>query len=101
MKINEYPKIKFIALEIAYDNNRINHTCYEEQFLQAVSETVTLYGDNTLKRWENWLASLTKEQCETLGAGEEHEQIILVEDSLRVTGRDISKLCNKIFEIEC
>jgi hypothetical protein len=105
MIINKYPSIKFVALEIAYDNGVINRYTSIQNFLESTDEVLGADGvtDADLVRLEAYLSGLTQEQRVTLASGEEQD-VVAIEQCGPFGGPDNAPLCflfTEIFEICC
>jgi hypothetical protein len=106
-EINQYPNLKRVALEIAYDNGMINRFCTEELFLKSLDPIIgaegTYHAD--LVVWDEWLGTLTDEQIQIVAAGEQTEMEELMADAPEPVEahRDdasLGGLLNDIFEVE-
>lgn len=76
MLIDQCPAIRKAALNIAYDNGMVNRMNTEQQFMIGANEVLKEYTD--YMAIENFLATLTDEQLDTLCTGEEQEQVIIL-----------------------
>lgn len=70
-----FPYITLVAQMIYLDNGKINRTYGAESFLEDLDNILGAdgvdYGD--LQLLDNWLASLTVEERDTLASGEQSE----------------------------
>lgn len=97
-RIDNFPKMKEVALLIAYDNGMINREQNQWDFLNKVDEIIGADGvDLTdLQSIEDWLATLSNEQLIILAAGESDEMSALEATFQRP---ELLKIFNDIFEI--
>lgn len=94
-----FPNITKVALEIAYDNGKINRDEPVEVFYEKLED---LFGQDgvdyaDLKAMDDWIATLTEEQQNDLAAGEESDVIKIQQtapDPVKVEG-----FFNDVFEL--
>ena len=105
--IHQYPHIKRVALEIAYDNGMVNRFCTEEMFLKSLDPIIgaegTYHAD--LAVWDSWLSERTDDEIQIIACGESSEMDALMEgapDPVEAHHDDASLtgLLNDIFEAE-
>lgn len=94
-RIDRFPHIRSFALEIAYDNGMINVAHPEDCFLAECDAIMGADGmyDEDHARLDDWLATLSQDELETLAAGEETEMNTIRERCPR-GGPDNVPLCN-------
>lgn len=97
-RIDNFPKMKEVALLIAYDNGMINREQSQNDFLNKVDEIVGADGvDYTdLQLIEDWLVTLGNEQLIILAAGETEEMKALEATFSRP---ELLEIFNDIFEV--
>lgn len=97
MFIDNYPGLKRVALEIAYDNGMININEPENEFLESL-EWLAVFNNASLTRWSDFIEGLSQEQVEVLAAGEENEiEELLCASGLKY-GDILNSVLNMIFE---
>lgn len=97
-RIDNFPKMKEVALLIAYDNGMINREQNQNDFLNKVDEIVGADGVDRadLQLIEDWLVTLGNEQLIILAAGEHVEMVALQSTFSRP---ELLEIFNDIFEI--
>jgi hypothetical protein len=84
LKLDDYPSVKRVFLDIAYCNNMINREESEEELLSDASDFLnfrTRICAADLKILDEWLETLTEEEFEHLADGDEKEMIEVVSRS--------------------
>jgi hypothetical protein len=96
-RIDNFPKMKEVALLIAYDNGMINRDRNQWDFLNKVDEIIGADGVDyaDLQLIEDWLVTLGNEELTILAAGEHDEQAAL---SSRFVRPELLEIFNDIFE---
>lgn len=97
-RIDNFPKMKEVALLIAYDNGMINREQNQNDFLNKVDEIVGADGVDRadLQLIEDWLVTLGNEQLVVLAAGESEEMKALEATFSRP---ELLEIFNDIFEV--
>lgn len=74
-KIDSFPNIRHIAIEIAYDNGMVHRDSTEQDFINSTDVALGADGvyEADLRVLDEWIGTLTDEQKETLAVGEETE----------------------------
>lgn len=101
--IDTYPTLKKAALILAYDNG-VTHRMPEQVWLNNTDSVLGAEGVVTedLQKLENWCATLSEEQLETLVAGEHDECLELIQDCpTNSDGISLDKLFEDLFEMTC
>lgn len=75
MKIDKYPWIREVVLNIEYDIGGINIMRSEQDALEQAEESLFADGvdEYDVMQLDRWLGSLTKDQRETFAGGEQGE----------------------------
>lgn len=97
-RIDSFPKMKEVALLIAYDNGMINREQNQWDFLNKVDEIIGADGVDyaDLQLIEDWLVTLSNEQLIILAAGESEEMKALEALFQRP---ELLEIFNDIFEV--
>jgi hypothetical protein len=97
-RIDNFPKMKEVALLIAYDNGMINREQNQCDFLNKVDEIIGADGvDLTdLQSIEDWLVTLSNEELTILAAGE-HVEMVALESTF--SRPELLEIFNDIFEV--
>lgn len=97
-RIDNFPKMKEVALLIAYDNGMINREQSQNDFLNKVDEIVGADGVDyvDLQLIEDWLVTLGNEELIILAAGESEEMKALEATFSRP---ELLEIFNDIFEV--
>lgn len=97
-RIDNFPKMKEVALLIAYDNGMINREQNQNDFLNKVDEIVGADGVDRadLQLIEDWLVTLGNEQLIILAAGESEEMKAL---EATFSHPELLEIFNDIFEV--
>jgi hypothetical protein len=97
-RIDNFPKMKEVALLIAYDNGMINREQNQNDFLNKVDLVVGADGVDRadLQLIEDWLVTLSNEQLVILAAGE-HDDLTALEQQF--SRPELLKIFNDIFEV--
>lgn len=97
-RIDNFPKMKEVALLIAYDNGMINREQNQWDFLNKVDEIIGADGVEhaDLQLIEDWLVTLGNEELIILAAGE-HEEMKALES--KFSRPELLEIFNDIFEV--
>jgi hypothetical protein len=97
-RIDNFPKMKEVALLIAYDNGTINRDQNQWQFLKKVDKIIqadgVCYAD--LQLIEDWLVTLSNGELCVLASGESTEMEALQASFQRP---ELLEIFNDIFEV--
>lgn len=90
----QYPNITKAALEISYDNGGINRERSEADLVRDLGKFLAPMDEDMLANIDGWLGNLSKEDLNTVCAGERTEQRDLLAAAPPFTG----SLLNDIFD---
>lgn len=82
--VDRYPRIREVALDIAFDNGMVNRESPEAVFLDRVDGILSAEGGPTeddLRRLEAFLATLSLNELTTLACGEAEARAVIDERS--------------------
>lgn len=99
--IDQFPNIKELFLKMGYANGMINREQPLEDFLASCEEVIGADGvyHDDLVNFENWLATLSREDQETLADGDETEaEILAISCPLNHEGFKMIRLLDDLFE---
>lgn len=105
MIIAQYPALRRVALEIAYDNGMINRLQTEDQWLASLDGVLECDGcyAEDLEAWSSYLDTLSSRQIALIAAGEQDDPekvALLAAAPLPPSGADgtLDGLLDDIFE---
>lgn len=101
MNIADYPRVKAVVLDIAYDNGMVNRVEPKEATLQRLEEALGAEGVYTedVDALEAWLGTLTKDQLDTLASGEHGDMGELVSQAPKNwRGESVARLFDDVFD---
>jgi hypothetical protein len=96
--VSGYPSIEKACLEIAYDNGGVNRLRPEAQVRKEIADFLAArpYSDH-FGAIDKWLGELSKDELETVCAGEETEMLAVLSTAPAWT----SSLLEQYFEEVC
>ncbi len=86
--IDDFPFIKEVALEIAFDSGFFDRSLSQEDFLKGVEACIFADGvyEKDVKALNNWLGTLSKEDRDTVACGEHSEMVEIAKGSPKGDG---------------